>query len=1737
MGAFDTVPADIDPTTLDWDIPQPTQKLDLKDVSGEVDPTTLDWRTDEYVGPEDPLTSILSTGVKRAGARVQGTVGGLLQRAGESAIESGTEEGSFSQQFGQRLQERGMQVSDEAYKSLLDNPVKARDGSVKYYLAHGTEQLFGNLLPTFAVGAVSGIPAALGTMTGMVYGDKYQQARREGRTPTQASWDGIFYGLTEGVTEALPLGKALALGKAFWPRVFGTAVAEGTTEVLNEIMQRAYDLGIVEDDTTVPEFLRKIADNDALRQYRDALVLGAGTGATVAAAVHPFTGGGVEVTAEQPVGVEEEVIPPITPVQEEPAVEEPTTEKSIAEPVMVEPTVESETETPVPAAETGITVEELDPETYLQEVLHEIEQRNQASESLPPVKPIQGLKLTPGRQISFERTVSNDIGYKLTSLLSDNVDVTSGHEALGLNQEQLEDIVHSKIKETLDLYQQNVSPYVSKAVGKAISFVDLIGEGKFREAQDVLETERSTEGLFHDLVTKPLGLSVRDSLQKGKVTTLGLTKLSSLERSSFNFVQPLLQNWLEIFSPGTSLILAPSSLYNKMFNRTSKAPGSYARLGENVSLILINPIELERTLVKTRDTGPHTLERVLFSVASHEFGHLLEQHEFFKVDKRLQHRIMLDYQRWLKERLYKRGQGGELLKDYIRSRSPHTSLYTVGLERLNQPEAYADDNYWLSFPEYMAEQVSRYANNDSFMQEPVKAFFKKVYESLKKFFNIAKEYGPTQSFKDWLDGLRTDYLLKQLREAEIKNTPTDSLLASGHSDMVAEGLKRVDKVAGGGTELDSSRMYLDNHGEPELTPAGEVTPARALVRFGRWSKLLLALTQIEERNASVPGVKKYTEAVRKWWADKSALVMRADERARELQKLSSAELEAFSRFVHERTIKSDDLGRKLSHQEQVDLARDLNITVTEDMEALLKATDEDFAHVIGTVYDVLEADLPRRYRHLEPVERQEVIKQKLQELQKERKNMLGRNYWPLSRFGQYWVQARATEPMEFQGRKFKTGDIFLFEVFATKEEQAKRHTQLQRSFGEQARVGGSTFSDVAMSFQGMPPQLILRMQKMLEENSGINDPLLTEEERNDRLSTLKQNLTGLDNVLHSLAPGNSFRNRLQRRRRTPGYSMDVVRGYAAYMQGAANHISRIMNYGDMMDAIGNVRDYKHTITMDSVNNEVGLLVDYLQEHYQYAMNPGEEWAQLRAVGFLWYLGFSPKSALVNFTQVPMFTMPYLSKKYGTGTTTKEMARALKDLNKAITEGTDFDMDLQEMVRKGQAAGFLAESLATELAALAEGSNLQRLLPGSFLKSEAAARGVRNASHWGAYMFQKAEQFNRYWTFIASYRMHRQKVLMDRFEGKGLQELTEQEKEGVVREAFLEARTAVEKTQFEYARWNRPAFMRGRMSSLFLFKMYTQNALYFLITDPAKWRYVAMLGVLAGALGLPGAEDAIDGLKVVLGLARRATGRQDLHLPSQAEVRLFLKDLNMNPDLFMHGASRNFFGLWDLSGSIGQGKIIPGMEQIAQVAEGQPFADEKGRLMEQVLGPAWAIPLQLVSSLTSNSPDQWREFEKALPKQLQNMSKAYRLGSRGYASDYSGNRIATEFDITDEQHMLELAGQSLGFIPTRLAQEREKTWAKKETVMYWTDRKRILMQQFSHRLLKGNREATADIEKAIAHFNKTVPDGSLRITGQQKRDSIRRRYMNEQKGIMGRPKGKQGTEIYKQFEEAWSEPVR
>ena len=376
--------------------------------------------------------------------------------------------------------------------------------------------------------------------------------------------------------------------------------------------------------------------------------------------------------------------------------------------------------------------------------------------------------------------------------------------------------------------------------------------------------------------------------------------------------------------------------------------------------------------------------------------------------------------------------------------------------------------------------------------------------------------------------------------------------------------------------------------------------------------------------------------------------------------------------------------------------------------------------------------------------------------------------------------------------------------------------------------------------------------------------------------------------------------------------------------------------------------------------------------------------------------------------------------------------------------------------------------------------------------------IRQTAAAGAWLFQQMEIINRYISFIAAY------------------ELAKESRGGKSTAGLYEiARDGVETTQFEYAKWNRPEFMRGKMqSAVFLFYQYVQNILFFAFGgDPGWWRWWLIMLVAGGISGLPFADNLMDFATFAL---RKFGDRAKWDNP-ETDVRLALRrtirELDVNPDLIMHGISRYSFGIpqvtagaspgwagFDLSGSLSLGRIIPGTEALASTKEG---AEKILDITSDISGAFFSIPISIMQAAVDTNPDAVARWSRAMPSALRGPVRAVRTAQQGELQDRAGARVV-RVDPSDPAHFAELVGQSLGFRPTRWAIEQDKSWAITQSIMYWETRRRALLETADYARRNGDEELWQEAVARVQKFNSARPKGVPAILSRDLRQSLRTR---------------------------------
>lgn len=1087
-------------------------------------------------------------------------------------------------------------------------------------------------------------------------------------------------------------------------------------------------------------------------------------------------------------------------------------------------------------------------------------------------------------------------------------------------------------------------------------------------------------------------------------------------------------------------------------------------------------------------------KRKIFEVINHELGHSILSFHFKNVisqvrggdpetsRKAYKTFVLLqeEYRNWLKDMS---GMSWENMVEHSmpfqRADRMLAGAQSIGLlmdtmsthEEL--PAAWPKKNYLLSFDEFFADMTARLATQGQLADPVMTDFFQPVLQQYQKAFETFPQWAKNEYGTNWKEFLQARSLSYKVRE-EI-----EKVKASGTRNLW-HGLKR---------------------GVPGLDPDNFAGLREHLDRWNKGLSLGLNLLQLEKVFGHIPQFGAYRATTEAWaayqrdFADKATQTL---ELWRSLGKKDAAALAAV--FYHE-----SETRKNLAPAQ---LARELTgegLQVYQQVRAQL-----------NRVLDEMQATALREANR-EHSGNSEKLALATKEIVDEFTKLKDSGYFPYIRFGDWTITARAKNDLTYLGQAFKAGELITFQAFENRKERDQAYTKLRNELGAAAAVSHSKMREAEYTVQGMPRSILLALRNRLQADGQLT----TEIEK------------AIEQSLEANAPFKNFRNHFKKKQGIHGYSEDAFRTFAHYIRSAAGNISRVRYAGEMRESIDSMQSDVETIKQTggpaTARQE---MVHWLRRHFDYIMNPSNELAALRAVGFVAYLGFNIKSAFVNTTQMLTTTYPYLAARYGDVSSVAQLGKAGAWLRKWVFGKKDFfnakpgspEQRIAELIARGQSEGWLDQSLATELAIAASENNLDRSL---YLPS--GKRWWHNFSRYSALPFHMVEKTNRYVTAIAAYNL-------------AYAETQSHEK------AVLAAKLANQQTHFENARWNRPEFLRGKKSAALLFMNFVQNQLFFISQDPGATRYFVIMLLLAGVLGLPGADDIIDVVEAAITKLNKELGMSNPKVQIRVEMRKFLDELGANPDLVLHGISQDSFGLghvgeltglpiprFDLSRSLGMGNIVPGTEIPNLILNGGKPGDIALEAFSQAAGASGNLVEDYYKSLFSSNPSDWKRAEKLLPlMSMRNISKAIRYAQEQKEQMADGTVVAN-FTPYDVRTGLEIFGQALGFPLTEVQEGWEREIAVRDATQFYKTWQASIQRQLNIAYLQEDREAIADSLENLKRYNESVPMPEMGIKPKDAKRAVRDFIKSQVKAELGFAGQKKYERLMRQVEEAWPDP--
>lgn len=716
-----------------------------------------------------------------------------------------------------------------------------------------------------------------------------------------------------------------------------------------------------------------------------------------------------------------------------------------------------------------------------------------------------------------------------------------------------------------------------------------------------------------------------------------------------------------------------------------------------------------------------------------------------------------------------------------------------------------------------------------------------------------------------------------------------------------------------------------------------------------------------------------------------------------------------------------------------------------------KARDDYRAH-FGQVRDALAERLARAGQDVEIVRR---LKERFD-------NELGGVYFPLARFGDYLVVVKDAD-----------GNSVNVSRAETLSEAEKLRDALKADFGAGFKVSPVMKSrDYIQSRDAVSGGFM----KELGEAVGMLDlDPAQQAELNDTLTQL---------YLNSL-PDTSWAKHGIHRKGVPGFSDDARRAYAQNMGSGANYLAKLRYADRMAEQLDVMQDFVDGRKYVEGFNQRQLqrVADEMRKRHEAVMNPNpSKLAQaLTGFGFLWMMGMSPASAIVNLSQTAMVAYPVMAAKWGYADAARELLRASKQIGLKVGEKFNtiedsLNEDEKAAFQKAVDYGVIDLSQAHDLAGVANGD------PGL---AGSAWQKVMDKASW---LFHHAEKFNRQVTFVAAYRLAK--------------------RAGADSEAaFEQAKKATYDGHFDYAAQNRPRFMMGNVAKVvFLFKQYSQNILYAL----GRNAYLAFKGdkearkTLAGLLVSHAMASGILGLPFVstlLAVASMLGSDDDDPWDAEAALRNMLADTfgDKAGEVMAKGFSR--LTPLDVSGRLGLNQLI--FPDIQDGLAGKKWAES---LVVGSTGAVVGAGIGAADGVQKILDGRYMEgLESMLPVAIRNPLKAVRYATDGQV-DKSGITVKDDFNL------FELAGQAAGFRSSDLALKQEG-----KSAVYRRDRalsaaRAKILSAMAKAVVEQDAAALRALRGVVAQWNRKHPERAI------KSENIMSSVRNRQRRVAGAKDG-------------------
>lgn len=778
-------------------------------------------------------------------------------------------------------------------------------------------------------------------------------------------------------------------------------------------------------------------------------------------------------------------------------------------------------------------------------------------------------------------------------------------------------------------------------------------------------------------------------------------------------------------------------------------------------------------------------------------------------------------------------------------------------------------------------------------------------------------------------------------------------------------------------------------------------------------------------------------------------------------------------------------------------------------------------------------------------------------------------YFPLMRYGNYWLRIG----------KGKSGEFYMFESATARNNYARKRAEesgksLEEMIENQDYDVGDDLRDMRNDIVESS-QMLKDIFKALEDSAKV-DP-----------NTGRAAITDVDAIKDQVyqmylmtLPDRDIRRKFTHRQGKTGFSADVLRNFIVSQHTAANQLARLAYADQIRLGIGSA--YAE-LAGNPDKLKLSAFVDEIAMRASAEMTPAVpsefNWDQMASIGnqvVFYYMLTSPKSALVQMTQLPIVGLPALTAEYGAAETAKITARYSFLFNKLGTTKVDArgnvvtewgepsindsryvnqhpDPEYRKALKRAWEAAqdrdIFMSTYAADMTARAEAPTGK--YEGWMKKGTRATLNLMGGA------FHHLERITREIMYMSTFELE-----FARAKKAGLNNADATDR------AINAATNMVYEALFNYTQYNKPRLMKAgaipRLATQFMsyplqMTSYLVRNFYGMLPYLNKegkrdaaikfFGTMGMTGMFAGVVGLPG-------YSMILGMAE---GVRELLRPDMEDDEadeLYDEDDEGNPlgkrnlDLwFREWFIPHYFGPEsDLAKALGlteeQALMLQRGIKMGPISaatdlnigasvsldglwfrDDVPAEDSKSAFAQFIFnfmtGPFGSMGQQIASAFDDFNNGQFnRGVEKLLPAFFRGGAKALRVAEEGEQTRQGAEIRNAEWYTTGK-----LLGLSLGFQSTEVAEIQKKNFIAKRMVMdIQKERQKVLsdldlaVQRYENDPTDANETRLEDALVAIDRYN--YKNGMLAISGETVSKSLAgraQRRMEAVEGLMVSPK--------------------